>query len=218
MLAKPLSGKKVAVIVESQFIPGEIFTYLERFSAYGADVHLVSRLWGQPTAEFYSTLEPGVVDALQRIEVTHDFDAVKVEDYAAVIGAANYTSVRLRWSDCEDVTAENAAEVVRNVPAARFVQKAMANPRIIKGMACHALWLLTPSPELLRGRRVICNKVVLADVLNAGAIYTPCPPGTPREKQVVVDRDLVTNTNWHASAELVDQITELIVRTASITS
>jgi putative intracellular protease/amidase len=211
MTGKPLANKKIAIVVESQYIPGEIKIYQDRFAEYGATVDLVSRLWGQPTARFYSTVEPGVVDQIEWLEVSKDFDSVNVDDYAAVVVAANYTSVRLRWSEREDVNAGNAAEVVRNTPAARFFRNAMQNPNIIKGAACHALWLLTPSPGILAGRKVICNKVGLADVVNAGAIYTPCAPGTPEEKQVVVDGDLVTNNSWHSTAELVDRITDLIV-------
>ena len=45
---------------------------------------------------------------------------------------------------------------------------------------------ITPVPELLKGRKVICHTVVLADVINAGGIYVP------DEMHVVVDRDLVT--------------------------
>jgi putative intracellular protease/amidase len=208
-----LAGKKVAVIVESQYIPGEIKIYQERFASYGASVELVSRLWGQTTQRFYSTVEPhedGTVPPLEWLEVTKDVEKVNVDDYAAVIAAANYTTVRLRYSERE-ITTGNAAEVARNTPAARFFRRAMENTAIIKGAPCHALWLLTPSPDILAGRQVICNPVVLADVINAGGIYTPCPAGTPPEQQVVVDRDLVTNTGWHASAALVDAIRELIL-------
>jgi protease I len=209
----PLAGKKIAVIVESQYIPGEIKIYQERFTGYGATVDLVSRLWNQASARFYSTVEVenGTPWPLEYLTVSLDFDKVNVDDYAAVIMAANYTSVRLRWSEREDVNSDNAAEVARNVPAVRFFRRAMENPKIIKGAPCHALWLLTPSPDLLAGRRVICNKVVLADVLNAGATYTPCPPNTPPQKQVVIDRDLVTNNSWLASAALVDAIKDLIM-------
>lgn len=207
----PLAGRKIAVIVESQFIPGEIRIYRERFASFGATVELVSRLWGQPSQRFYSTVEPGAVDQLEWIDVDKDVDQVSPDEYAAVIVAANYVSVRLRWSEREDVTAGNAAEVARNVPAARFFRRAMANPNIIKGAACHGLWLLTPSPDLLAGRKVICNKVVLADVLNAGGVYTPCVAGTPADKQVVVDGDLVTNNSWHATEAFVDAIRDAIV-------
>jgi putative intracellular protease/amidase len=214
MAAKPLAGKKVAVVVESQFIPGEIKIYRERLASYGATVDLVSRLWGRKSSRFYSTVEPddsGNVPPLEWLEVGLDFDAVNLDDYAAVIVAANYTSVRLRYSE-RAIDAGNAAEVARNAPAARFFREAMRNPRIIKGAPCHALWLLTPSPDILAGRKVICNPVVLADVLNAGALYTPCPRGTPPENQVVIDRDLVTNPSWHASEALVDAIRDLIVK------
>jgi putative intracellular protease/amidase len=206
-----LAGKKIAVVVESQYIPSEIKIYQERFAEYGASVELVSRLWGQPEQRFYSTIEPDVVNTIEWLKVTKDFDQVNIDEYAAVIVAANYTSVRLRWSEEEDINASNAAQVASRVPAVRFFRKAMENPNIIKGAACHALWLLTPVPNILAGRKVICNKVVLADVINAGAIYTPCPANTPPEKQVVVDRDLVTNNSWHATEELVDRIAELIL-------
>ena len=132
MSSTPLTGKKIAVIVEAQYIPGEIKIYRERFASYGATVDFVSRLWGHPSQRFYSTIEPGVVDQLEWLDVSKDFDSVSPEDYAAVIVAANYTSVRLRWSERADVSADNAAEVARNVPAARFFRRAMENPRIIK--------------------------------------------------------------------------------------
>ena len=80
------------------------------------------------------------------LDVTKDVGEVSPDDYDAVIVAANYTSVRLRWSEREDVTAANAAEVVRGVPAVRFFRQAMRNPDVIKGAACHGLWLLTTSP------------------------------------------------------------------------
>ncbi|RAI44229.1 type 1 glutamine amidotransferase domain-containing protein [Rhodoplanes roseus] len=207
----PLAGRKIAVLVESQFIPDEIRIYRERFASYGATVELVSRLWGQPSQRFYSTVEPGVVGELQWIDVDKDVDQVAPEDYAAVIVSANYTSVRLRWSERDDVNAGNAAQVAREVPAARFFRRAMQNRAIVKGAACHGLWLLTPAPDLLAGRKVICNKVVLADVINAGGVYTPCVPGTPPEQQVVVDGDLVTNNSWHATAAFVDAIKDVVL-------
>src|SRR5262245_11062189 len=67
---QPLAGMKVAVIVESQFIPQELRIYRERFESYGASVEFVSRLWGQPKQRFYSTVEPGVVDNPQYLEVS----------------------------------------------------------------------------------------------------------------------------------------------------
>src|SRR3712207_5127655 len=93
----PLTGEKVAVLVESQYIPGEVKIYQERFAGYGATVDLVSRLWGQPKQKFYSTVEPEGenVPPIEWLEVSLDVDNVDLDDYAAVIMTANYTSVRL---------------------------------------------------------------------------------------------------------------------------
>ncbi|MEE6177731.1 DJ-1/PfpI family protein [Mycobacterium sp. 050134] len=208
---QPLAGKRVAVIVESQFIPEELHIYKERFESYGATVDFISRLWGQPKQRFYSTVEPGVVDDVQYLEVSIDFDDVKPTDYAAIIAAANYTTVRLRYVDTLEPGRDPRTEIC-NAPAVRFFLEAMDNKRIVKAAPCHALWLLTPSPDALKGRVVTCNPVVLADVLNAGAEYHAFPKDTPDSDQVWVDDDLVTNTGWHASKLLVDKVKDLIVQ------
>src|SRR5580704_16618408 len=137
-----LAGRRIAVVVESQYIPGEIRLYQELFGRYGATVDLVSRMWGQKSQKFYSTVEPGVTNELEWLEVTTDFEQNDPGYYDAVIVSANYTSVRLRWSEREDVNAANAAVVVASVPAVDFFRRAMENPRVIKGAPCHALWLL----------------------------------------------------------------------------
>ncbi|WP_257235952.1 DJ-1/PfpI family protein [Nostoc sp. 'Peltigera malacea cyanobiont' DB3992] len=116
---------------------------------------------------------------------------------------ANYTSVRLRYFE-PPIGQPISAEQVRTSPAVQFYAKAMANPRIIKGALCHGLWILTPMPELLKDRQVICHEVVLADIINAGAVYTPSPTG------VVVDGDLVTGRSKHEVEPFIDAITEQI--------
>ena len=209
MVDKPLTGKKIAVLVESEYIPGEIRLYQERFTSYGAQVDLMSRMWGNPTATFVSTVEkPG--ECPETLEVGIDFETVRLEEYAAVIMAANYTSVRLRWFTTSE-TQPLRPEMVRDAPAVRFFFRAMQNPDIIKGAPCHALWLLTATPELLAGRRVTCNPVVLADVLNTGAVYVPTPKSADWDRQVVVDGDLVTNPSFHSSDLLVDAIKDAII-------
>lgn len=57
MTNQPLSGKKIAVLVESQYIPAELEVYQKKFKQLGATVHLVSRLSGQSTQEYVSELE-----------------------------------------------------------------------------------------------------------------------------------------------------------------
>jgi protease I len=205
----PLNGKKIAVLVESQYVPGEIKIYQERFASYGATVELVSRLWGQAALTFYSTVEEAGQQP-ETLTVTTDVDSVQPEDYAAIIMAANYTSVRLRYA-APPAGQVMTPETIRTAPAVRFFAAAMGNPDIIKGAPCHALWLLTPMPELLAGRMVTCNAVVLSDIHNAGAIYVAPEPGSPDSLQICIDQDLVTSTSWHASATLVDAIRDLIL-------
>jgi protease I len=201
MIPRSLGGKRIAVLVESEFIPEEMEAYQKRFSELKASVHFMSRLWGQPRVRFYSDAIEG--DLPKTLDVDIDFQNVDVNDYAAVIMAANYTSVRLRYFE-PPAGMPISAEQVRTSPAVQFFAKAMANPKIVKGALCHGLWLLTPMPELLQGRRVICHEVVLADIANAGAIYEPSPSG------VVVDDDLVTGRSRHEVYAFVDAIAERV--------
>ncbi|MEA5504659.1 DJ-1/PfpI family protein [Halotia wernerae UHCC 0503] len=201
MIPRSLGGKKIAILVESEFIPEEIEAYQKRFSELKATVHLMSRLWDKPSVRFFSDEDTG--NTPRTIDVNIDFQNVDVNDYAAVIMCANYTSVRLRYF--EPLPGQPvSAEQVRTSPAVQFYARAMANSRIIKGALCHGLWILTPIPELLKERQVICHEVVLADIINAGAVYTASPTG------VVVDGDLVTGRSKHEVEPFIDAITEQI--------
>ena len=57
MNSRLLAGKKIAVLVESEFVPGEIEAYRYGFAALGAEVHFMSRLWNQPSQTFVSDVE-----------------------------------------------------------------------------------------------------------------------------------------------------------------
>lgn len=206
MTLQPLTGKKIAVLVESQYIPGEIEAYRYGFGALGAEVHFMSRLWGNPRLTFVAEVEaPGQTP--QTLEVTIDFQQVDLDAYAAVIMAANYTSVRLRYFE-PPADKPITAEMARSAPAVEFFARAMGKPRIVKGPLCHGLWILTPYPELLKGRKVICHGVVLADVLNCGAVYVP--PDT-ENGGVVVDGDLVTGRSWHVVEPFIQAIARQIL-------
>lgn len=202
MPTKILAGKKIAILVETEFIPEEFEAYQQNFPELGATVHLMSRLWGQKTQRFISDVD-SLGKSVQYLDVNIDFQNVDINDYAAVIMAANYTSVRLRYFEPpqgQPITPEQ----VRTAPAVQFFAKAMANPKIVKGLLCHGLWLLTPMPELLKGRRVICHEVVLADIVNAGAVYVPSPTN------IVVDGDLVTGRSGHDVHAFIDAIVHQI--------
>lgn len=202
MATEALSGKKIAVLVETEFIPEEFAAYQKRFPELGATVHIMSRLWGNKSTRFVSDVD-AVGKSLQYLDVNIDFQDVDINDYAAVIMAANYTSVRLRYFE-PPKGQPISPEQTRTAPAVQFFAKAMANPKIIKGLLCHGLWLLTPMPELLKGRKVICHEVVLADIANAGAVYVPSP------SNIVVDGDLVTGRSGHDVDAFIDAIAKLI--------
>jgi protease I len=58
---KPLSGKKVAVLVETEFIHDEIEYYKRRVPELGGELHLLSYLWDKPQVDL-------VNDILQRVQ------------------------------------------------------------------------------------------------------------------------------------------------------
>lgn len=180
---KILKGKKVAVLVETEYIPEEINFYQTFFSKYGAQVDFLTYLWGHPERVLVSDVD-NETKALHKMLVKKEIADANPNDYAIVLCAANYVACRLREIPPMGSLAD--ASLVRSPAAVRFMASAMMNPMIVKGALCHALWLLTPTPELLKGRKIICHTVVLADILNAGAEYVPDP------SHVVMDHDLVT--------------------------
>jgi protease I len=201
--APRIDGAKIAVVLESKFIPEEIWAYVSGFPLLGAEVELISRIWFgdyQPAAAtFFSDADPTDSPpwtSPQQIEVRRDISQVHPSDYAAVIMAANYTSVRLRYpgeipDDPMQLEAFDPWQHVQSAPVARFFAEAMQDKTIVKGLLCHGLWILTPNPKLLRGRKVICHSVVMPDILNCGAVITLTPD------RVVSDDDLVSGFSKH---------------------
>jgi protease I len=210
-----LSGKKIAVVLESKFIPDEIAAYLTGFAVLGAEVELVSRIWygdyKPASAPFYSDTDP--MDdppwaSPQRHDVNRDVSQVDAEldRYAAIIMSANYTSVRLRSPGELPGSGENFDPwaYVQSAPVVQLFAKAMQNKKIVKGLLCHGLWVLTPNPRLLRGRKVICHSVVMADVINCGARIVITP------NRVVEDDDLVTGFSKHQVLPFITAIAQKI--------
>ncbi|MFO1371474.1 MAG: hypothetical protein U1F42_03455 [Candidatus Competibacteraceae bacterium] len=78
MTTRPLEGKKIAVLVESQYIPGEIEAYRYGFGTLGAEVHFMSRLWGNKTLTFVSEIEQASYTP-QTLEVSIDFQNVSLD-------------------------------------------------------------------------------------------------------------------------------------------
>jgi protease I len=206
---KPLQDRRIGVLVEHKFIPEEINAYRTGFAMLGAKVEFISRLWfgkDKPdSVTYYSDVDPldsQPWESPQSLKVSRDISTVKPGDYAAVIMSANYTSVRLRYSNEPETLDPHL--LVKTAPAVIWFAEAMKNPRVIKGALCHGLWILTPNPDLLKGRKVVCNLVVMADILNCGAQAVLNP-------KVVVDGDLVTGYSKHEVIPFIQAIAQQIL-------
>jgi protease I len=184
-----LAGHKVLVLIESDFYEHEIWYYSYRFPEEGAEVHFLSRLWGQPSLTFTGHEYKAPLVCTRSFE---DMDDETLRGYSALIVPSAMVSDRLRYS-------ENLTELP---PATDLMRRAFAEPGIVKGIICHGLWLMSRVPDLIRGRRLVCHPNLYGDALNMGARY--------EDADVVVDDDLVTGrTGAQAGAfarALIEQI------------
>jgi protease I len=166
-----LTGAKVGILIESDFYENEILYYQHRFPEDGMEVHFLSRLWGQPSLTFYGHEYKVPFECHESFE---GIDDATLASYAAIIVPSAIVSDRLRYTE----------DINKLPPATEFLKRAFAQPKIIKGIICHGMWLVAPAPELVRGRRVVAHNNLIGDVRNMGAVYT--------DQDVVVDGDLVT--------------------------
>jgi protease I len=166
-----LQGRKIAILIESDFYEPEIFYYQRRFVEEGAEVHFMSRLWGQP----YLTFQGHEFHApFECHETFENMDDETLSSFSAIIVPSGMASDRLRYTE----------DVNKIPPATEFLKRAFANRNILKGIICHGMWLVAPAPELVKGKKVVAHNNLIGDVKNMGAIYT--------DKDVVVWGDLVT--------------------------
>ncbi|MBN9519832.1 DJ-1/PfpI family protein [bacterium] len=170
-----LKGKKIAVLIESDYYEHEIWYYHYRFPEEGAEVHFLSRLWGNKSLEFKGH------EYKAPFACTMSFEDVRPTDYAAVIVPSGIVADRLRYSETPTGIP----------PALKFLQAAFAEKAVLKGIICHGMWLVAKAPALVKGRPVTCHNNLVGDVAAYGAKYT--------DQDVVVDGDLVTaRTGDHA--------------------
>ena len=166
-----LRGQKIGVLMESDFYEKEIFYYEHRFPEEGAELHFLTRLWGQPQLMFKGHEEKYPFEVRESFE---SIDDAQLAEYSAIIVPSGIVADRLRYTE----------DVDKMPPATEFLKRAFANRNIVKGIICHGLWLTAPAPELVRGRRLTCHNNLIGDAKAYGAIYT--------DQDVVVDGDLVT--------------------------
>jgi putative intracellular protease/amidase/mannose/cellobiose epimerase-like protein (N-acyl-D-glucosamine 2-epimerase family) len=166
-----LAGRTIAILMEGDYVEPELHYYQRRFAEEGAKVEFLTRLWGQSELTFTGH------EYQLPFTVSGDLEAVddeRLRGFDALIVPSGMVSDRLRFS----------ADVRELSPAVRLLRRAFDEPSVLKGIICHGMWLVSPIPEVVRGRRVTCHNNLIGDVRNMGADYT--------DQDVVVDGDLVT--------------------------
>ena len=166
-----LKGKKIGILIESDFYEKEIFYYEHRFPEEGAELHFLTRLWGQPSLTFAGHEYKAPFECGESFENMSD---QTLRSYAAIVVPSGIVSDRLRYTE----------DVNKIPPATQFLARAFAEKSILKGIICHGLWLVSPMAELVRGRPVTVHNNLIGDAKNYGAVYV--------DKDVVVDSDLIT--------------------------
>ncbi|MBO3742739.1 DJ-1/PfpI family protein [Actinoplanes flavus] len=189
-----LAGRRIAILVESDFYEHEIWYYSYRFPEEGAELHFLTRLWGQESITFTGHEYKAPFVCAESFE---NMDDDTLRSYSAIIVPSAMVADRLRYSE----------DLAKLPPATDFVRRAFAEPHIVKGIICHGLWLLSRTPELVRGRRLTCHPNLYGDALNMGARYV--------DADVVVDDDLVTGrTGAQAGQFARTVISEVLTRSA----
>ena len=111
-----LAGKKIGVLIESDFYEKEIFYYEHRFPEEGAELHFMTRLWGQPSITFRGHEEKYPFECRESFE---GMDDQTLASYSAIIVPSGMVSDRLRYT--EDVKKDPAGN---RVPQARIREQA----------------------------------------------------------------------------------------------
>lgn len=186
-----LQGQKIGVLMEADFYEKEIFYYEHRFPEEGAELHFLTRLWGQPALTFKGHEEKYPFEVRESFETIDD---AQLAEYSAIIVPSGIVADRLRYTE----------DVAKVPPATAFLRRAFANKNILKGIICHGLWLTAPATDLVRGRKLTCHNNLIGDARSYGAIYT--------DEDVVVDGDLVTGrTGGHChlfARRIIDMLAE----------
>jgi protease I len=184
-----LKGRKIAILIESDYYEPEIWYYKLRFAEEGLDVHFLTRLWGQERLTFAGH------EHRAPFECHETFEKMSVDElrgYSAVIVPSGMVADRLRYTE----------DVNKIPPATEFLKRAFAERSILKGIICHGMWLVAPAPELVKGRKVVVHNNLIGDARAYGAIYT--------DQDVVVDGDLVTGRSGAHCHLFAHKIIELI--------
>ena len=94
-----LQGKKIGILIESDFYEHEIWYYRYRFLEEGADLHFMTRLWGQPSLTFKGHEYHVPFDCNESFEGMSDEE---LRSFAAIIvpsgSLATRARLKLKWA------------------------------------------------------------------------------------------------------------------------
>lgn len=194
-----LKGKKIGILIEGDYYEPEIWYYKHRFAEEDAELHFLSRMWGQTSAVMaagfkgheYKIPFDGYVESFE------DMDDETLRSYSAIIVPAGMVSDRLRYTE----------DIHKLPPATVFLKRAFEEKSILKGIICHGMWLAAPAPEMVRGRQAVVHNNLLGDARNMGIIYV--------DQDVVVDGDFVTGRtggHCHQFARMIIDILSGVVK------
>src|SRR5438034_11825282 len=144
----PLTGKRVAILVEDDFEDRELTGPLEALRAAGATVTLVGPTAG---AEFKGKR------GLAMVKSEAAAGAVRMKDFDALVIPGGYAPDKMRMRHAMVDLARDAMEA--NKPVAAI---------------CHGPQLLI-SAIALRGRTLTCWPSIAIDIMNAGGLYVDKP-------------------------------------------
>src|SRR5436190_8025566 len=91
-----LQGKKIGILIESDFYEKEIFYYEHRFPEEGAELHFLSRMWGQSSIMFKGHEEHYPFECHESFENMSD---ETLRSYSAIIVPSGIVSDRLRYTE-----------------------------------------------------------------------------------------------------------------------
>lgn len=138
-----LTGKKIAIFVDTMYQEMELWVPYYRFQEAGAQCVLV----GAEAGKTY-TSKLGYPATAQL-----SYDAVSADDFDGVVVPGGYAPDHMR----------------RHAKANQFVKELDAQGKLVASI-CHGPWVLC-SAGILKGRRATCFFAIKDDVVNAGARY-----------------------------------------------
>jgi protease I len=116
-----LQGKQIGILMEADYYEPEIWYYQRRFPEEGAEVHLLTRLWGQPSLTFKGHEYHIPLECHESFEEMED---AELRRYAAIIVPAGMVADRLRYTE----------DIKKLPPAVEFLRRAFNERSIVKGI------------------------------------------------------------------------------------